>query len=179
MIRRTGFHMRFSLQSATVKQSLSPADTSKKKLRVLSDSVAESGTGCRHSRLRLPESKRGLVNVAIVGILLVFGAVIGGFLMEKGQIAVFMQPAEFLIIVGAGLGTLLIAHPLDPSNRRISLIVRNLDAPSPSDGTSVKESAISASPVANIATKPAAAVPAKAPAPQSAAAQLLARLHAH
>jgi chemotaxis protein MotA len=49
---------------------------------------------------------------AIVGILLVFGAVIGGFLMEKGQLAVLMQPAEFLIIIGAGLGTLLIANPL-------------------------------------------------------------------
>ncbi|HEX3471573.1 MAG TPA: flagellar motor stator protein MotA [Silvibacterium sp.] len=49
---------------------------------------------------------------AIVGILLVFGAVIGGFLIEKGQMAVLMQPAEFLIIVGAGLGTLLIANPM-------------------------------------------------------------------
>lgn len=48
---------------------------------------------------------------AILGILLVFGAVIGGFLMERGHIAVLMQPAEFLIIVGAGLGTLLIANP--------------------------------------------------------------------
>jgi chemotaxis protein MotA len=49
---------------------------------------------------------------AIIGILLVFGAVIGGFLMEKGHLAVLMQPAEFLIIVGAALGTLLIANPL-------------------------------------------------------------------
>jgi chemotaxis protein MotA len=49
---------------------------------------------------------------AIIGMLLVFGAVIGGFLMEKGQLAVLMQPAEFLIIIGAGLGTLLIANPL-------------------------------------------------------------------
>ncbi|MGC2161045.1 MAG: flagellar motor stator protein MotA [Silvibacterium sp.] len=48
---------------------------------------------------------------AIVGILLVFGAVLGGFLMEKGHIAVLVQPAEFLIIVGAGFGTLLIANP--------------------------------------------------------------------
>jgi chemotaxis protein MotA len=49
---------------------------------------------------------------AIVGILLVFGAVIGGFLMEKGHLAVLMQPAEFLIIAGAALGTLLIANPI-------------------------------------------------------------------
>ena len=30
----------------------------------------------------------------IIGILLVFGAVIGGFLMEHGNIRVLLQPAE-------------------------------------------------------------------------------------
>jgi chemotaxis protein MotA len=38
---------------------------------------------------------------AIVGIVLVFGAVLGGFLIEKGHIEVLIQPAEMLIIVGA------------------------------------------------------------------------------
>lgn len=49
---------------------------------------------------------------AIIGILLVFGAVLGGFLMEKGHVAVLVQPAEVLIIVGAAVGTLLIANPI-------------------------------------------------------------------
>ena len=49
---------------------------------------------------------------AIVGILVVFGAVIGGFLMEKGQLAVLIQPAELLIIAGASTGTLLVANPI-------------------------------------------------------------------
>jgi len=49
---------------------------------------------------------------AIIGIVLVFGAVVAGFLMEKGQLAVLVQPAEVLIIVGAAIGTLLIANPL-------------------------------------------------------------------
>ena len=49
---------------------------------------------------------------AIIGIVLVFVAVIGGFLMEKGHIAVLVQPAEFLILVGAAAGTLLVANPL-------------------------------------------------------------------
>ena len=48
---------------------------------------------------------------AIIGIVIVFGAVIGGFLMEKGHIAVLIQPAELLILVGAALGTLLVANP--------------------------------------------------------------------
>jgi chemotaxis protein MotA len=50
--------------------------------------------------------------IAIVGILIVFGAVIGGFLMEKGQIAVLIQPAEMLIIAGAATGTMLVANPI-------------------------------------------------------------------
>jgi chemotaxis protein MotA len=49
---------------------------------------------------------------AIVGIVIVFGAVIGGFLMEKGHIAVLVQPAELLILVGAATGTLLVANPI-------------------------------------------------------------------
>jgi chemotaxis protein MotA len=49
---------------------------------------------------------------AIVGIVLVFGAVIGGFLMEKGHIAVLLQPAELLILVGAAIGTLLTANTM-------------------------------------------------------------------
>jgi chemotaxis protein MotA len=49
---------------------------------------------------------------AIIGILVVFGAVVGGYLMEHGNIRVLLQPAELLIIGGAGAGTVLIANPL-------------------------------------------------------------------
>jgi len=49
---------------------------------------------------------------AIIGIVIVFGAVVGGFLMEKGHLPVLAQPAELLIICGASLGTLLIGNPI-------------------------------------------------------------------
>ena len=49
--------------------------------------------------------------LAIIGIIAVFGAVIGGFLMEKGPLLVLMQPAELVIIGGAAMGTILIANP--------------------------------------------------------------------
>lgn len=49
---------------------------------------------------------------AIIGIIIVFGAVLGGFLMEKGPLLVLMQPSEFLIIAGAALGILVSANPL-------------------------------------------------------------------
>jgi chemotaxis protein MotA len=49
---------------------------------------------------------------AIIGIVVVFAAVIGGFLMEKGNLEVLLQPAELLIIAGAAIGTLLVANPM-------------------------------------------------------------------
>ncbi len=49
---------------------------------------------------------------AIIGIVIVFGAVIGGFLMEKGKLLVLVQPSELIIIGGAAVGTLLAANPL-------------------------------------------------------------------
>jgi chemotaxis protein MotA len=48
---------------------------------------------------------------AIIGILVVFGAVVGGYLMEKGNLLVLLQPAELIIIGGAAVGTVLIANP--------------------------------------------------------------------
>ena len=50
--------------------------------------------------------------LAIIGIVVVFAAVIGGFLMEKGHMVVLLQPAELLIIAGAAIGTLLVANPM-------------------------------------------------------------------
>jgi chemotaxis protein MotA len=48
----------------------------------------------------------------LIGIVVVFGAVVGGYLMEHGNIRVLLQPAELLIIGGAASGTVLIANPL-------------------------------------------------------------------
>ena len=49
---------------------------------------------------------------AIIGIVVVFGAIVAGYLMEKGNLLVLLQPAELIIIGGAALGTLLIANPI-------------------------------------------------------------------
>jgi chemotaxis protein MotA len=49
---------------------------------------------------------------AIIGVVVVFGAVVAGFLMEHGHLAVLIQPAEVVTIGGAAMGTLLIANPM-------------------------------------------------------------------
>jgi chemotaxis protein MotA len=49
--------------------------------------------------------------LTILGIALVFGAVFGGYLLEKGNPYVLLQPAELLIVCGAAAGIVLIANP--------------------------------------------------------------------
>ena len=49
--------------------------------------------------------------IAIVGLTVVFLSVIGGYVMEHGQLLVLVQPAEFVIIGGAAIGTLLVSVP--------------------------------------------------------------------
>lgn len=47
----------------------------------------------------------------IIGIVVVIGAVLGGFGLEGGPFLVLMQEAEFMIIGGSALGALLISAP--------------------------------------------------------------------
>jgi len=48
---------------------------------------------------------------AIIGVFVVIGCVIGGFVLEGGALGVLMQPIELLIIGGAAAGSFLIASP--------------------------------------------------------------------
>jgi chemotaxis protein MotA len=49
--------------------------------------------------------------LAVVGVIAVFVAVLGGYMLEKGNPWVLFQPAELLIVMGAAAGTVLIAYP--------------------------------------------------------------------
>ena len=49
--------------------------------------------------------------IPILGMVIVLGAVIGGYLMEHGNLLVLVQPAELVIIFGAAIGTVVIANP--------------------------------------------------------------------
>lgn len=49
---------------------------------------------------------------AIIGIVVVIGSVVGGYVLSHGNLQVLVQPYELLIILGAALGTLFIANPL-------------------------------------------------------------------
>lgn len=48
----------------------------------------------------------------IVGLVVVVGSVIGGYLMHHGVLGVLWQPNEFLIILGAATGAFIISNPM-------------------------------------------------------------------
>jgi chemotaxis protein MotA len=47
----------------------------------------------------------------IIGGIVVLVSVVGGYLIEKGNFGMLIQPVEMLIIFGAGLGAFLVANP--------------------------------------------------------------------
>jgi chemotaxis protein MotA len=47
----------------------------------------------------------------IIGLVVVLGSVIGGFLMAGGQLLVLNQPSEFVVIGGAAIGSLIVSTP--------------------------------------------------------------------
>ncbi len=47
-----------------------------------------------------------------LGLLVVFGCVIAGYLMHHGNLAVLNQPHEFVIIIGAAIGSLVVSTPV-------------------------------------------------------------------
>lgn len=60
----------------------------------------------------------------IIGIVVVLGCVIGGFLMINGPLAVLIQPSEFVVIGGAAIGATLAANPL----KFLMLVLKKLPA---------------------------------------------------
>src|SRR4029453_11782656 len=60
---------------------------------------------------------------AIIGYAIVFGSVLGGFVIEGGAVGILVQPVEFLIICGAALGALIIGTPIKTIKAMIASIM--------------------------------------------------------
>jgi chemotaxis protein MotA len=65
----------------------------------------------------------------IAGFLVVTAAVAGGYLWEGGRIVLLVQPAEFVIIGGAALGTLLVSTPMSVLHELVGQLKRLMTAP--------------------------------------------------
>ncbi|MDX1801965.1 MAG: flagellar motor stator protein MotA [Marinobacter sp.] len=48
----------------------------------------------------------------IIGAIVVFASVLGGFVLHEGQLAALWQPTELLIILGAAFGAFVISNPM-------------------------------------------------------------------
>jgi chemotaxis protein MotA len=59
----------------------------------------------------------------IIGLLIVFGSVLGGYVMHHGKIAVLIQVSEFIIIGGAAIGALIVANPPALVKRTLQAVV--------------------------------------------------------
>jgi chemotaxis protein MotA len=60
---------------------------------------------------------------SIIGIVVVFGCIVAGYLMEHGNLKVLMQPAELIIIGGAAAGTVLISNPMHTLKQIVSGLI--------------------------------------------------------
>jgi len=54
---------------------------------------------------------KNIIMLFIIGIFVVIGSVIGGYVMHHGKLEVLWQPNEFIIIFGAAIGSMLIGNP--------------------------------------------------------------------
>ncbi len=61
---------------------------------------------------------------SLIGMLIVTAAVIGGYLMEHGNLSLLVQPAELVIIGGAALGGFVVASPLKVIKAVVAAVAR-------------------------------------------------------
>jgi chemotaxis protein MotA len=68
----------------------------------------------------------------IIGLVVVFGSVLGGFAMVGGHFSVLLQPSELVVIGGAAVGTLIAAAPGKMRGRLFGSIVKAFTGALPS-----------------------------------------------
>ncbi|MEQ5834627.1 flagellar motor stator protein MotA [Marinobacter mangrovi] len=62
----------------------------------------------------------------ILGAIIVFACVLGGFVLSKGQLMALWQPLEVLIIFGAATGAFIISNPMHTIKETVAGILRLL-----------------------------------------------------
>ncbi len=64
----------------------------------------------------------------LIGLMITFGCVIGGYMAMGGHLDVLIQPFELMIIAGAGIGGFVVANPMKvvkDSGRALAEVFRN------------------------------------------------------
>ncbi len=74
----------------------------------------------------------------IIGLVVVFGSIVGGYVMHHGQLTVLIQVNELLIIGGAGLGSMIVGNDPGTLKRAFSMTLGLLKA-DPFDASAYNE----------------------------------------
>lgn len=61
--------------------------------------------------------------ISIIGLIIVLGCIVGGYLMEHGNLKVLFQPAELIIILGSAIGAVVTANPLPVLIRTVKSVL--------------------------------------------------------
>jgi chemotaxis protein MotA len=69
----------------------------------------------------------------IIGIVIVLGSIIAGYMMEKGNLSILVQPAELIIIGGAAVGALIIM-----AGSRFGMVIKHIGVAFQADKTGKK-----------------------------------------
>jgi len=64
-----------------------------------------------------------------IGLLILFGAVIGSYVIEEGDIKVLWQPFEFVTILGAGIAAFIIGNPMNVIKGAITGVMKAIKGP--------------------------------------------------
>jgi chemotaxis protein MotA len=75
----------------------------------------------------------------LIGVAVVVGSVLGGFMIAGGKIMALVQISEFIVVGGTALGTILISTPL-PVIKALARDIPRILKPSPFSGTLYLES---------------------------------------
>jgi chemotaxis protein MotA len=67
----------------------------------------------------------------LIGLVIVFGSVFGGFAMVGGAFSVLLQPSELVVIGGAAIGTLIAAAPGKMRGRLLATVAKAFKADLP------------------------------------------------
>jgi chemotaxis protein MotA len=64
--------------------------------------------------------------IIIIGVIIVFATVLGGFMMGGGHLGALMHPSELIMIAGAALGALIIMSPKKVLMDMIKMTIQSL-----------------------------------------------------
>jgi chemotaxis protein MotA len=67
--------------------------------------------------------------LVVVGAIIVIGSVVGGYLMHGGKLLLLSQPAEFVIIGGAAIGSMIISTPISVLKSLVAQLLGVFKAP--------------------------------------------------